>query len=96
MTTPRKRPPADDLQGLRDWMMEMDHKLDTLLHWMETSLIVQQRHTPFIDRMMEEEEDRDEMYKSIRSKVIGSGLWAGLSMICAMMWYAVTTWLGKS
>lgn len=97
MTTPRKssRPKADDTEGLRDWMIDMDHKLDTLLEWMEVSVAQQQRHAPFIDRMMKEEEDRDELYKSIRNKILASGLFSGLSVICAMLWFAITTWLGK-
>lgn len=96
MTTPRKsRPKAEDTEGLRDWMMEMDYKLDTLMDWMEQSLARQEKQAPFIDKLMAEEADRDELYKSIRSKVIGSGLLSALSIVCAMLWYAVTTWVGK-
>lgn len=95
MTTPRKRPTPEDTQGMRDWMIDQDYKLDTLLHWMEQSLIRQEKHAPFIERMMKEEEDRDMLYKSIRSKVVGSGAVGALSMLCAIVWYAVTHWLAK-
>lgn len=94
--TARKRPSVNDEQGMREWMIDQDHKLDTLLDWMESSLIMQQKHAPFIDKMMKAEEDRDEMYKTVRSYIIGSGLLSGLSLFCAMIWYAITTWLGKS
>lgn len=93
--TARKRPSVEDEQGMRDWMMELDYKMETLMEWMEGSVIMQQKHAPFIDRMMKAEEDRDELYKSVRSKVIGSGLFAGLSMLCAMLWFAITQWMGK-
>lgn len=96
MASTRKRPSIEDEQGMRDWMIEMDYKLETLMSWMEQSLIRQEKHSPFIERMMHEEEDRDALYKSIRSKVLGSGLLAIGSMLCAIIWYAVTHWLGKA
>lgn len=75
-------------------LAEVRTMLQRLTQHMEESIVRQRLHDPFITRMMQREQEQDELYRSIKNKVIGAGVLSAFSMAGLILWYGIKAWLG--
>lgn len=74
-------------------LRSVSEKLDRLAEDVNALKVKHERQSPFIDDLMQAEEDRQKLYLEIRSKIIGTGAIAALSTMGAIIWYAAVHWL---
>lgn len=53
------------------------------------------RRGKILDRLVDDELQRDEMYLFVRKHVIGTGIIAMVSTVFAIIWYALKTWVAS-
>jgi hypothetical protein len=72
---------------------EIRTSLNKLEGFMAEQTERQKRHDPYIEQMIKREQAQDELYKSIRDKVIGTGIWSAFSLAALILWYGIKAWL---
>jgi hypothetical protein len=80
---------------MQERMTTVETGLKTILEKLEILEGRESRRGAILDRMIDEELQRDEMYRHIKKHVLGTGIVAMVSMMCAILWYAVTSFLAK-
>lgn len=69
-------------------MSNVEQHLKTILEKMEILEARELRRGKVLDKLVDDELERDEVYKSIKKHVFGTGIVMVLSMLGAILWYA--------
>lgn len=73
--------------------LERDVKL--ILEHVQINEAREKRRGAILDRMVDDELARDELYKDVRKHIYGTGIVALCTTVAAMLFYAVKAWLEK-
>lgn len=76
-------------------MAQVEKDVKTILEKMEIADAREQRRGRILDRLVDEEEQRDQLYQKVKSHVIGTGIVGVISMVFAIVWYAAKEFLAK-
>lgn len=80
---------------MQERLSTVEAQLATILEKMEILDSREARRGAILDKLIDEEVQRQEMYKHIKKHVLGSGAVAGISMIGAILWYALKAFLAR-
>ncbi len=87
---------AHDMRNCEELLRNIEKELAEVKENLKIMQIKQDAHAPYIDRLRRDEDVRYEMYRTIKTRVYGTGIIGMLSTVIAIMWYAVTKFFPHS
>lgn len=76
-------------------MKNVEDKLDTVLEKMEIIDAREARRGHILDKLIDDEVQRQDMYRSIKKHVYGTGVIGFFTMVGAIIWFGIKAWLEK-
>jgi hypothetical protein len=73
-------------------LSSMEEKITKVAETLEIIEGREERRGRILDRLVDDELERDEMYKFVRKHVIGTGTVAAISTVFLILWYAANQW----
>jgi|GEM_PF-6743841 len=80
-------------------MSTLEEKIDEILELQRSSAMNQelhQQHHDFIKTLIEREQERNDLIKSVKEKVLTLGVWGVIAGIGSVVWYGVKQFLKNS
>lgn len=74
-------------------MANVEADVKTIKEKIELQEAREARRGAILDKLIDEEVQRQELYKQIKRHVYGTGIVAAISMACAIMWFGIKSWL---
>lgn len=74
-------------------MDTLEHNVKEILEKLEILDKRESRRGKILDKLVDDEVQRQELYRQVKRHVYGTGIVAILTMLCAMLWFGIKEWI---